>query len=243
MSNASSSAETDPTKSLEESKPSSSRPSENILLVSYPKIVFLYPTLLAALFCGLIALFRTDETTSAIVATIFLSVMSVNLVVFGFDFPRATSLTLFFFLAAIALGVVLFLQFKPEILPLVTEFMLKYRPVANATFYLTIGGVLGMIFLIVRIFTRFDYWEVRNNELIHHHGMLADLKRYSAPHLKVEKEITDVFEYCLLKSGRLILQPRDEQRAIILENVPFIEKKEAALMRLLSALQVEVRKD
>lgn len=240
MSDASSS-QTDPTKSLDDAK--ASKASGNILLISYPKIVFLYPTLLAAFFCGVIATIWKDGDTGAILATVFLSVLTVNLVVFGFDFPRATSLTLFFFLAAIALGIMLFLQFKPEILPMVTEFMAKFRPQANATFYLTIAAVLGVIFVVVRIFTRFDYWEVRNNELIHHHGMLADLKRYSAPHLRVEKEITDVFEYCLLKSGRLILQPRDEQRAIILENVPFIEKKEAALMRLLSALQVEVRKD
>jgi hypothetical protein len=89
---------------------------------------------------------------------------------------------------------------------------------------------------------QFDYWEVRPNELLHHHGMLSDLKRYSAPDLRVDKEINDVFEYLLLRSGRLILHPSGEKRAIILENVLFITQKEESLTRMLGALQVQVRK-
>ena len=79
---------------------------------------------------------------------------------------------------------------------------------------------------------QFDYWEVRPNELLHHHGMLSDLKRYSSPDLRVDKEINDVFEYMLLRSGRLTLHPSGEKRAITLENVLFITQKEEALTRM-----------
>jgi hypothetical protein len=61
--------------------------------------------------------------------------------------------------------------------------------------------------------------------------------------LRIEKEINDVFEYFLLRSGRLILHPSDDRRAIVLDNVPFIDSKEASITRMLGALQVQIRKD
>jgi hypothetical protein len=90
---------------------------------------------------------------------------------------------------------------------------------------------------------RFDYWEVRPNELLHHHGFLSNMERLSAPNLRIDKEVNDVFEYLLLRSGRLIVHASNERRAIILDNVPNIRKKEEAITRMLGALQVQVRQD
>jgi hypothetical protein len=100
---------------------------------------------------------------------------------------------------------------------------------------------MGLLYLVSLIMVQFDYWEVRPNELLHHHGFLSNLERFASPSLKIDKEINDVFEYLLLHSGRLILQPSNERRAIILENVPFINRKEEELTRMLGALQVQVR--
>ena len=102
-------------------------------------------------------------------------------------------------------------------------------------------GVLTLIFIGVWINRRFDYWEVRPNELLHHHGILSDLERFSAPHLRIDKEINDVFEYLLLGSGRLILHPSEERRAIVLDNVFWISGKEKVITSMLGALQVQVR--
>ncbi len=90
-----------------------------------------------------------------------------------------------------------------------------------------------MIYIIVAVNVQFDYWEVRPNELLHHHGVLSDLKRLSAPNLRIDKEINDLFEYLLLRSGRLILHASSEKRAIVLENVFFINKKEQQLTKML----------
>jgi hypothetical protein len=96
----------------------------------------------------------------------------------------------------------------------------------------------------VSFFTlRLDYWEVRPNELLHHHGVLSNLERFSAPNLRIDKEINDLFEYLLLRSGRLILHPSNERRAIILDNVPFIKDKERQITQLLGALKVDIRDD
>lgn len=255
----------------------SSAPPKSIFLISYPKIVFLYPSLLTALFCGLFMIFSgagddlspelraaavqaepvaeakegaenaaeapqpQRNQTAIIVSSLFLCVLGINLVVLSFDFPRTTSLTLFFFLAAAFTGAVLLFRSYPDILPAATRILHLLHPLANAHFYFIFSGFMVLIYVAVAINVQFDYWEVRPNELLHHHGILSDLKRYSAPHLRIDKEINDVFEYVLLRSGRLILQARGESRAIILENVFFINRKEAQLTRMLGALQVQVR--
>jgi len=117
------------------------------------------------------------------------------------------------------------------------------QPFCNSAFYFCFFTMMALIYIGVLISVQFDYWEVRPNELLHHHGVLSDLERYSAPHLRIEKEITDVFEYFLLRGGRLILHPTQERRAIVLENVFFINSKETKITRMLGALQVQVRQD
>lgn len=236
-------AESDRVQRAEESRATS------ITLVAYPKIVFLYPTFLVALIAagwmwvtGRHAVAPTD-LMAVVITWVFLGVLGMNIIVLAFDFPRATSLTIFFVLTAAVLAVILTANLRPEVLPLMAAFLQRIRPVANATFFTVVAALFLLIYLAVLVGVRFDYWEVRPNELLHHHGVLSDLERFSAPNLRIDKEINDVFEYILLRSGRLILQPSGERRAIILDNVPFISQKEIAITRMLGALQVEVRPD
>ena len=218
---------------------------KNIVLVSYPKFVFLYPVLAASFFAGLAMWFIGIERqhSAVVVGTLFMAVLCVNLVVLAFDFPRTTSLTLFFLAMAVVFGLLLLFKFKPDWFPTIVGFLGQFRPRANATFYWSITLVMSVIYCGIFIASRFDYWEVRPNELLHHHGFLANLERWATPNLKIDKEVNDIFEYVLLRSGRLILHSSAEKRAIILENVPFIKQKEEAIMRMLGALQVDVRSD
>lgn len=229
-------------------KPAAAKIPERIVLISYPKVIFLYPAWLMAIVAATYLSFTTkpldgSNTMSVMMSTLFLGILTINLVVLAFDFPRTTSLTLFFFAAAVVMGLVLLFEYRPEMLPAMTGTFKKFKPEANATFYWSIAGILTLIFLAAYVAVHFDYWEVRPNELLHHHGILSNLERFPAPHLRIDKEINDVFEYLLLRSGRLILQPSEERRAIILDNVPFIERKEETITRMLGALQVQVRTD
>lgn len=242
----------DTNKETTEEKKKSSASQEDlnqIILRPYPKVIFLWPTFLVTLSVALWLSFTVDDTLDATKAShympslIFLIVFSVNLVVIAFDFPRTTSLTLFFLAAAVVCGAVLLFTYKPDWASALGGFFELLRPTASALFYWLITIMLGIIYIIVMIAVRFDYWEVRPNELLHHHGILSNLERFSAPNLRIEKEINDVFEYLLLRSGRLILSPRDVQRPIVLDNVLFISKKEQAITKMLSALQVQVRND
>ncbi|EDL57390.1 hypothetical protein [Gimesia maris] len=224
---------------------------DSIYLISYPKIVFLYPTLLVSIAAAIYMTFAGEsahiggpsEHMAEVMALIFLGVFGLNLTVLAFDFPRTTSLTLFFLGAALFMGVWMILRFNPDIIPPLTNMLKGLRPWANSQMYWLFSSILGLIFVCVGIYVRFDYWEVKGNELLHHHGFLSDLERFSAPNLKIDKEISDIFEYILLRSGRLVLHPRNEPRAIVLDNVPFISKKEKQITRMLGALQVQVRTD
>ena len=216
---------------------------QHIYLVAYPKVIFFYPTFLAALVAGIYTLTTGGQNQQAADMTglVFLGIFALNLVVISFDFPRTTSLTLFFLIFASVMGGILFFRSYPDYLPSVTNVLRKLRPHADSAFYFTIAGIYASIFVFMLINVRFDYWEVRPNELLHHSGFLSDLKRYSAPNLRIDKEINDVFEYMLLRSGTLILHPSNERRAIVLENIPNITRKETQITKMLGALQVQVR--
>jgi hypothetical protein len=221
---------------------------KNVYLVPFPKVVFLYPTFIVAIITGIVMSMHPDggsrpDPTNHVIAGMslfFLVVLAANLVVLGFDFPRATWLALLFFLVAAFFALWVLFTYYPQWAPNLTAILDTIRPVANPTFYFFFAGTLGLIYLGVMITVRFNYWEVRGNEVLHHRGMLSDLVRYPTERLKVEKEINDVFEYILLGAGDLILTPRDATRPIVLENVLGISKKEKLIARLLSTIDVNI---
>ncbi len=220
-----------------------------VILVPYPKIIVLWPTWIASLLAGVYMHVDTGSVTkvdvegavASGVGWAFLILFTLNMIVLSFEFPRTTSLTLFFVVVALVLAGALAVVYFPNLLPAVGEWLASIRPQANATFYYLFFGAMAGIYVAVRINTWFDYWEVRPNELLHHHGFLSNLERFASPNLRIDKEINDVFEYWLCGAGRLILHPSNERRAIVLDNVTGITRKEQQITRLLSALQVKVR--
>lgn len=214
---------------------------ERIIIRTFPKIVFLYPTMILAFLCAIFMEAGVGEASNWGLA--FLCVLTFNLIVLAFDFPRTASLTLVFSIAAIVLGVILINQ-RVEFLPKVADWTGALNPQANETFYWLIGIVLAVIFIIVWFLHRYvDYWEVLSNELIHHHGILGGIQRLPAPGIKLDKEITDVFEYLLLRSGRLVIHPPGEAKAIVLDNVPNINRVEDGVKAILGVTEVSFRQE
>ncbi len=99
--------------------------------------------------------------------------------------------------------------------------------VANTGFYIMVFVTLMLVFSVIYITRWLDYWEVLPNEILHHHGPLSDLERYSTMNLKFDKEIPDVLEWMMLGSGRLVLHIPNVSKALVLDNVLFITAKEA----------------
>jgi hypothetical protein len=215
----------------------------SVKIRSPSKIVFLYPTLLVAILAGVWTMISSHggslQEISPVPGQLFWWTFVINLLVLAFDFSRGEFFALVLFFGVVVLGVVLINQNWHFVTPL-RDALSSVKLIAHPHFYFMISLALGGIFVAVFFYTRFDYWEITHNELLHHHGLLGNVERFPAPDLRMTKEITDVFEYVLMGSGRLVIQPRGAIRATVLENVPFVNRKEEHIQRMLSTLSVTV---
>ena len=233
--------------------------AQRVVLFQYPKVVFLLPSLITALICGIImAVLGIDLSvpdksvaasgTSAFLTTqtlggvVFLAILAINLVAMSVDFPRYSALALVFGGTTVAL-VFLIVNDKFGLIEPLKRIVSEVYIVANSTFYFLFAAILLVIYLIVYTTRWMDYWEIRPNEIIHNHGPLSDQIRYPTFGLKFDKEIPDILEYMLLGSGRLVFKVPNENRSIVLENVLWIDHKEQQLQQVLSEMAVRIEVD
>ena len=228
-----------PEESLSSSKKSS---TERTVLRPYPKVVFFYLTWIAALVCGIVtAMYSGAENEVAVQrfwTLLFLLVFTFNLLVIAFEFGRMVTVSILFgLLMLVFLG--LWLGFIGEVF----SFLGDIRPTANHVFFFYIFGTFTIIYALVFVQTRFNYWIVRRNELLHKHGFLGDVKRYHAQDVKLAKEIPDIFEFLLLRSGSIVLHMKHEDRAVVLNNIIGINRKEAEVKQILESYAVRIDHD
>jgi hypothetical protein len=250
-----------------------------IRIFTYPKIIFIVPTLIAALVCGIGMTIIRDETrdpttygtkttievqaskeggapvvteptharrrfssTQNILGMVFLFVFGLNLLIMSVDFPRFTVIALVLLIAALGFFI-LWLNVYFELLPPLVRALESVYTVANAGFYFIFATVVLINFVIIWATRYLDYWEVLPNEILHNHGPFSDLERYPTFNLKFDKEIPDILEYALLRSGRLVLHVPGQIKAIVLDNVLWINHKEEELKKLMSRMEVRVTTD
>ncbi|RME03173.1 MAG: hypothetical protein D6805_07295 [Planctomycetota bacterium] len=174
------------------------------------------------------------------IGLLFLLLFALNVFVMAFDFSRMGSLTLVLFGALfVFVGLWLDKELGFNLFAAIRSMLKSINAYANASFYFFTAGILISVFIATYIRTRFDYWVVTHNELLHYHGILGNVERYPAPNLRVSKEINDVFEYLLMRSGRLVISPASEKEAIVLDTVPGINKIEKKLNVLLSKIYIK----
>lgn len=254
---------------------------ERVRIFTYPKIIFIMPTLIAALVCGIGMLIIGDKTgdptrepaaaapaaaapageagadadaeatitvdghpsrfgsPQSLFAEVFIFVFALNLLIMSIDFPRFTVVALILLFAAMGFFI-LWLNVYFELLPPLVRLLENIFAVANSTFYFMIATAILVNFAIIFVTRYLDYWEVMPNEILHNHGPFSDLERFPTMHLKFDKEIPDILEYALLRSGRLVLNVYNQERAIVLDNVLWINSKEEELKRLLSRMDVRI---
>ena len=183
------------------------------------KTIFYYPTFILA---GLMAILTaTFDQSANTFGQIFLFIAFLNAIVVTFEFPRAAIITVIMTVAAVVLGLYLLNQ-SMNFFPSIAQFFRDLHVAASWQFYaiVCIGGfvlVAGVLFM-----TRFDYWELTPNEFIHHHGLLGDVERYATNAMRFNKEITDIFEYFILRSATLHVTLPSQPKPITLDNVMFI---------------------
>jgi hypothetical protein len=175
---------------------------------------------------------------------LFLSILGFNLLVMALDFPRfelvgVILLVLFGLFFVLWLGA--FFQF--DLMRPIRALFESVYVFANAGFYFMYFLMVAVLLALVYVTRWLDYWEVMPNEILHHHGPLSDLERFPTLNLKFDKEIPDVLEYALLGAGRLVLHIPNVEKALVLDNVLFINSKEIALKSLMSRLEVRITSD
>jgi hypothetical protein len=274
------SATTPPTQTNLQQTQAMAATHKEMKIFMYPKIIFIVPTFVAALVCGIGMILIGDNTTDpskSIVATkgeiikeapaprapgetaeqvrvhrfrsaqnllgvLFLGVFALNLLIMAIDFPRFTVVLIIVGIAAVTFFL-LWLSAWYDWIPPMVRALESVFTVANAQFYFLIATVILFNFGVIFITRYLDYWEVLPNEILHNHGPFSDLERFPTAGLKFDKEIPDILEYALLRSGRLVLHMANERKAIVLDNVLWIDRKEAELKKLMSRLEVRVTTD
>lgn len=206
-----------------------------IILRSYPKIVFFYPLFFTSIILWIIQLFFPDPLP--ILGAVWMIVFALNVFVTAFDFNSAK---FFILLLAIIIVVLLLVFLVPwtDVLNLdFSGFQLDIS--VNAVFYLFVVITLGLTLLFVVISAHFDYWKVERNEIYHKSGIFSNAERFPVASLIYQKKIPDIFEFLVLRAGSITLN-LSKRVVIHLNTVINVNKKSRYLDYLLSHLEVEV---
>jgi hypothetical protein len=241
-------------------------------IFTYPKIIFIWPTLMMAIICGIGMIIIKDRTidptkpipgmtlkqvveptteaervkrfssSQNVLGVLFLLTFALNILVMAIDFPRFTVIVIILAIASIGFFL-LWLNVYYDLLPPLVNLLESIFVVANGQFYFMVATVILLNFAVIWVSRYLDYWEILPNEILHNHGPFSDLERYPTMNLKFDKEIPDILEYALLRSGRLVLHVTNERKAIVLDNVLWIDRKEEELKKMMSRMEVRVTTD
>ncbi len=248
----------------EKAKPTS------VIIRPWPKVVFLYPTFICATIFWFIAMLSApadiaapDQAAAQVQAepasetagepdseeaaaadssnlgNLFMMLFCFNLLVFSFDFSRIKSITIVVGIIALILGLG-WADTRWDIFGNIDNVLGTIDIQMNAQFYGFMSGFLALMLLMVLINTRFNYYEINHREILHHHGYLGDITRMPTAGLHLNKEIYDLMEYLLLRSGRLIFYAAGKREAIVVDNVIGVNKIELRIKDLLSVVAVRV---
>ena len=207
-------------------------PSE-IFIRSYPKVIFFWPLLFTSLILWIVEI-MDDSSLTPILGTVWFIVFFINIFVTAFDFSSTKFFVLILAIVVIILLVV-FLVLPRFALPAMGQLDLSLSP----QFYLVMTLILFFILGIVILSTRFEYYKIERNEIIHKKGIFSSAERFPVKSLRFKKEIPDVFEFFLLRAGKFTIMPGKADEVMILDTVLNINKVEKHLDWLLSHVSVE----
>ncbi|MFX0135092.1 MAG: hypothetical protein ACFFDN_15730 [Candidatus Hodarchaeota archaeon] len=237
-----------------------SRDIDEVVLRTYPKIIFFWPTALASAILGLLAQFiplmnvpSTDLLYHLMVANgmtvdlriilgmIWLANFTGNLFIVSFDYNSAKVVAIVLAVVVGVLAVILVRAYIPDVGKGLPKFSINDFPLTMSwAFYYSIAGLFGIVFAFIWIEKRWDYYKITSQDIVHKSGIFGDLERFPAPNIHIYKRISDVFEYLLLKSGELTIIPAQRTSVIHLPNVLNINQKEKYIHEVLGTLEVEM---
>lgn len=209
--------------------------TEKIIIRSYSKAIFLFPTLILSVFGWIIqALFHTPLLW---LEMLWMVIFFTNLFVVCFDFSSSKFIILVLSLV-IFTGITYFTIF-PLIFNPSLYVGVKLELGFTSHFYIIMTAILSFVLLIAIILPFFDYYTIERNELYHRKGIFTMAERWSLTSLRYTKEIPDIFEYITFRAGTIKFYPLNND-VIILPTILGINKKETQLDYLLSKVKVDI---
>ena len=208
-----------------------SKPVNEVYLRSYPKVIFFWPIALVSLVLWLLQMVVGEPEPWF--GNFWLIMFFINMFIVAFDFSSAK----FFVLIMVVVVVALLLIFLvPDLFAGLSGG--TFNPGLTAEFYLVITIVMALILGLVLLSSRFDYWKIERNEIYHKSGIFSSAERIPTKSLRIKKEITDVFEFFILRAGSITLLPGHGD-VIPLPTVLNINKKQKQIDYLLSHVSIE----
>ena len=220
---------------------------DRVVIRTYPKIVYLYPSLVAAVLAAIWTAISLKgaggdlDQVSLGPGRVFMTIFIFNMLVLAFDFSRK-GFTAVILTVALLVTVGILIETKLPLFSWFERFLEIFVLRAHPHFYLSIAFTLLALIGSVILTSRFTFWEVRNNEILHYQGFMADVERFPAPGLRFKKQMPDVFEYVLLRAGTIVLMPAHGEKHEI-HNVPNVNVIERRLDGLLGTIQVQIAND
>jgi len=214
-----------------------SKKEKKIILRNYSKGIFFYPLGVMSFLFWIIQAILTGlgEGPNEVMGYIWFFVFFLNLFVISFDFP--TNKFLILVLAVVITLLTIIFLILPTV-PLPTPIILNIG--SSAEFYAIMTLLLGIIFGFIILSSRFDYYKLEKNEVIHVTGVLANTaERYPVRSLRIRHVVSDVFEFMFLGAGSITLFPKDSE-PIHLTTVINVKKKIKKIDRLLTHMAIEI---
>src|SRR5680860_1291431 len=115
---------------------------EPIVVRSLPKMIFLYPTVIATLLAGIVV--NEYPSSSETVAMLFLGFFLINLVVLSFDFPRNAMIALIVAIALIVVSAAWLNSARFGLFSTTRDFFNWFEPQANHQFYWILTGGMSI---------------------------------------------------------------------------------------------------
>lgn len=204
-----------------------------IIIRSYSKAVFLYPTLLISIIGWIMQyLYHTPLLWLEVLWT---ATFFTNLLIIVFDFSPTKFLLLFIICAAA--GVLFWYYALIPFQSYLDSINMSFGYTVH--FYIVMTGVCIFLYLIALISPLFDYYIIERNELYHRQGIFTKAERYAISNISFDKEIPDIFEFLLLGAGRIVFYPEGGRRLIRLDTVIRVNSKEERLNTILSKILVD----
>ena len=223
---------------------------DRIVIRSYSSMILLIPSFITALVCGIIQLILNraralplDEQLNghmSIIGVIFFVIFVLNIFLIAFDFCRIQTILLVVVFVATSAILLLVNAYTDFITRLILPFIPEIRIWLSTDLYFLFALLFGLILLFTWVGTFFNYYVIDGNELIHRQGWGAGVERYHAANMRVTKEVPDLIEALFFRSATLILNPAGVDRALVLKNVLFANKKLAVMNEILSRLKVDI---